>query len=1116
MKLFPYLFLLVFVFVTAQPSADNPWMDQLRQEKSGELTYQDIKNAGEAYWATHDKDAKGSGYKPFMRWIDAAASYVKVDGTLQGARDLEQIMNSRSIQKSTLVDNSNWNAVGPFTTLGTGSWSTGQGRVNTLTVDPNNANTYYIGAPGGGIWKSIDAGVNWTPLSDFLTEIGVSAIAVDPTDSNTIYIGTGDDDGGDTFSIGLMKSTDGGQTWNSTGLTFTGATGNISEVYLDPRDSNKIFVSSNQGFYRSTNGGSSFTRTFAGNVKDIKLKPNTPDTIYLSTINSFQISTDNGLTFSQPSTGLPSGMRRSVIAVTPANVNYVYLLIIDNSAGLLGIYRSTNSGATFTRRDNGTDILESGQGNFDLAFEVSPTNAELLYTGCLNAWRSFNGGTSFTKVNSWSNPTGASYTHADIHQIRQFGSELFVMSDGGVYRSGNSGNSFTDLTAGAQIGQFYRIAVSAQSSADIVGGLQDNGGHTRSGDLWKNFYGADGMDGGINPLDSNIRYGFIQSGGGLYFTDNAGNTLQGSISRPSNETGNWITPLKTDSQGTIYVGYTRLYKVQNGSFAIVSSPFGANIDVLEIDPSDDNTIYMAINSQLYRSTNAGVNFTQVAGFPQDITAIEVSNNDSNIVYVSTRFSFGSVYKSDNQGTSFTDITSNLPNLGKNTLASLPLSIDGELFVGTTRGVYKYDEVTTQWDTFNNNLPNVNIRDLEVNAVDNILTAGTYGRGIWQTSALAGPPPTDINLVSITTSNSSTTCSSSDVDVVLQNGGTNMINSFNLTYSVNGGATLNNSYSVVIPSQGQTTVTITGLNLNLGSNDLSVTVDTFNDAFASNNTESTTILKNNTGVINDIHQFENRDFLTFNQSTGANLWERGVPTGIVLNQAVSGSQVYATNLGGEHPNDTVAYLFTGCYDLVGLNNPTLQFEMAFELELNWDIMYMESSTDGGTTWNTLGSSTDPNWYNSNRSPNGINCTNCVGAQWTGTDATMKTYSYDLSAFSSENNITFRYVFQSDQSVTEEGVVIDNVVVTGTLSNDDRQLQDSYRVYPNPSKGDFTLSWNNSDSFDYAIYDVTGKLITTKSNNSGDSHEINISGVANGMYFLNITTATGNITEKLIVN
>lgn len=1117
MKLLPYIFILAFLFTAAQPGTDYPWMQELRQQKSGELTYQDIKTAGEAYFAIHDKDVKGSGYKPFMRWLDAAKAYVKEDGTMQTASDIAQILNDRVVKKSTQSDNSNWNPIGPFTTLGTGSWSTGQGRTNTMIVDPNNPNTYYVGAPAGGIWKSIDAGVNWTPMSDFLSQIGVSAIAIDPTDSNIIYIGTGDDDANDSYSIGLLKSTDGGLTWNNTGLAFNDNNSNISEVYLDPRDSNKIFVSSNKGFFRSTDGGVSFSNNLPLNVKDIKFKPGDPDTIYLSSIGSFLISTNNGVSFTTSTSGLPSSRSRSVIGVSPANPNYVYLLIIDASASLVGLFRSNNSGATFTRRDFGVDILESPQGFFDLALEVSPTDAETIYTGCLNIWKSTNGGLQYTKINSWSNPTGASYTHADIHQIRQFGTELFAMTDGGIYRSNNDATTFTDLTASAQIGQFYRIAVSSQSSAQIIGGLQDNGGQARSGNQWKNFYGADGMDGGINPLNANERYGFIQNGAGLYLTNNAGNSLQNAINSPFNENGNWITPLKTDSQGTIYVGYSRLYRVQGSSFVSVSPSFGTNITLIEIDPNNDNIIYVTVNNQLYRSTNAGVNFTLASSFSNWISAIEVSNNDSNIVYVSTEFSSGSVYKSLDQGNNFTDITANLPNLGKNTLASLPMSADGELFVGTTRGIYKYDDLSAQWSTFSNNLPNSNVRDLEINGVDNILTAATYGRGIWQTSITAGPPATDINLVSVGASTTNFSCGSSDVDVVVENRGTTSINSFDISYTINGLAAISNTYNTVIASQGQTTITLSGLNLNLGVNDVSVTVNTTNDAIINNNNKTLSLLKNNAGVINDVHQFENRDLLTFNDvGVGSNLWQRGVPSGSVLNQAASGSQVYATNLSGQYPNGTIAYLFTGCYDLVNVINPTLQFEMAFQLEQNWDIMYVQYSTDAGVNWNILGSSTDPNWYNSNRSPNSVNCTNCVGAQWTGANTVMNTYSYDLTPFNAESNITFRYVFQSDGSFTEEGVVIDDLVVTGTLSNSDQSIIDSYRLYPNPSKGVFTLSWNNTDSFDYAIYDLTGKLITTQSNNSGDIHNINISGVAPGMYFLNISTTSGMVTEKLIVN
>lgn len=1115
MKHLSFVIFTICTLASAQLGTDAPWMATLNK-KSIAPTYEEIKQAGERWFETHDKNQKGSGYKPFMRWVSQAEAYVKVDGTLQTPEEIDAILAKRALRfKNTTTDNSNWMPIGPFQVAGTGSWSTGTGRVNTTTVDPNNSSTYYIGTPSGGIWKSTDAGVNWAPISDFLSEIGVSAIAIDPNDSNIIYIGTGDDDANDTNGFGLLKSTDGGVTWNATGLSFGGNGDSINEVYLDPTNSNTLFVSSERGFYKSVDAGATFTRTFPGLVDDIKLKPGDPNVIYLATNNAFFKSTNKGDSF-LPVAGLPTGVSRMVIGVTPANANYVYLLIVDNNQALIGLYRSTDSGNSFIKRDNGTDILESPQAWFDLAMAVSPTNAEIVFTGCLNVWRSTNGGAAFTKINSWSNPSGASYTHADIHQLRFFDNELFASTDGGVYRSTNLGTNFTDLTETAQIGQFYRIAVSKQSSADVIGGLQDNGGQTRSNDQWKNFYGADGMDGGIDPNNSNVRFGFVQNGGALYFTTNSGNNLLGSINRPAGENGNWITPLKVDNAGTIYAGYSRLYKVQNNNFVAVSQPFPGNIEHLEIAPGDDNLIYVAVDSRIYRSTDAGASFTPLASFPRNITSIEAHHDNTNIVYVSTSGSIGKVYKSTDQAGSFTDITSNLPNLGKNTLAHQPLSPNNELYVGTTRGVYKYSEVDAQWNLFSNNLPNVIVRDLEINGTDNILTAGTYGRGIWQTAITTSSPNDDIGLSNITTGANSNSCSTDSIEVTVVNNGTNTINSYDVSYSVNGGAIATNTYNTTIAPQGQDTVTISNLTLLTGANTIDVSVITANDTFATNNDQSFTINNNFDGGINDIHGFENRDFITESNSSPSSVWQRGVPTGAVLNQAVGGSQVYATNLSGNYGDESIDYLYTGCYDLVGITNPTLEFDMAFIIENNWDLLYMEYSTDGGNSWTVLGSSSDPNWYNSNRTPNGTDCFNCIGAQWTGTASTFYNYSYDLTAFNNEPNISFRFVFHTDQSVNEEGVVIDNFVVTGTLSNNDvPSLENTLQVYPNPSDGRFNLQWDNAPSYNYQIYDVSGKLLQQKRDITTRQHALDLEGVAQGVYFLHIQSEGSTITKKLIV-
>ncbi|PQJ20345.1 T9SS type A sorting domain-containing protein [Nonlabens tegetincola] len=1122
MKKFISLFIVLFCSAMAfsQLGSDAPWMKELQlQKKDGSITLKDIKLAGDAYWQTHDKNKKGSGYKPYMRWLNQMEAFVKPDGTLQSSKEIMDQLNAISVAKSTMMDESNWVPAGPFNYTNTGSWSAGQGRVNTIKVDPNNPSTYYIGAPNGGIWKSTDAGINWTPLSDFIGRIGVSAIEIDPNNSNIIYIGTGDDDAGDSPSIGMLKSTDGGLTFNPTGLVFAGNSRNISEIYVDPNDSNKLFISANNGFYRSTNGGQTVVRTFQGNVKDIKLNHADSNIIYLATDESFYRSTDNGVTFTSVTAGLPlpNNVGRIVIGVTPANSNYVYLLYAQGDMSFGGIYRSTNGGSSFTRRDNGsTDILESSQAWFDLALEVSETDPNSIYTGCLNVWKSTTGGSSFFKINDWNNPTGAAYTHADIHQIRQFGNELFVCSDGGIYKSTDTAVTFTDLTGSAQISQFYRIAVSPTNSADMIGGLQDNGGFTRTNNAWSNYYGADGMDTGINPQNPNIRYGFTQNGGGLYFTTN-GISNAGSIGGP--EGGNWITPLKTASDGTIYAGYSRLYTVDPSSgFTPVSSSFGSNIDVIEIDPSNNNRIYVGVNTRLFRSDDAGSTFNLVYTDSSNIQAIEVSNTDSNVVYITTNGINGRVLKSTNLGASFTNITANLPFLGKNTLAHQPLSANDALYVGCTVGIYRLTNSSNQWEPFMNNLPNSNIRDLEINAVDNTLTAATYGRGIWQTAVTVVQAQDDASIQNAALLSGSTiSCSSDDVDVTVRNNGQNIISTLDINYTINNGAVVSQTLNTNIPAGSSSTFTLSGIPFTVGDNELNIQIVAPNDQFPGNNNYNLNIIRNQSSVGNDIYSFASRDFLTENADGSSPLWERGVPAGSVLNNAGAGndSNVYATNLDGDHGNNTIAYLYSGCYDLTSMRNPVVQFDMAFSIELNWDLLYMQYSVDGGISWSVLGTASDPNWYNSNRSPNGQNCFNCVGAQWTGFSTTLSTYSYNLAALSNENSIIFRFVYHSDQFETEEGAVIDNFVVTGTLSNENNTLENSFTIYPNPSKGAFNLRWNNEQSFDYSIYDLSGKLIQSQINNTGTDHKIDLNNVSQGLYLIKIATKDSVTTQKLLI-
>ena len=216
------ILLLVCLFTIIQTygqyNENAPWMfDNTTPNKSSstKITLKEQSDAFDQYWIGKDFTAKGSGHKPFKRWENHWRNYVLKDGSIATPNFLWNAYNHKqSLAKSNVAS---WQSKGPHTT----NVKRGQGRVNTFIIDPNNPNTYYVGAPSGGICKSADAGINWAPLSDYIPQIGVSGIAIDPNNSNIIYIATGDDDNRDTYSVGVLKSTDGGQTWNATGLNFT-------------------------------------------------------------------------------------------------------------------------------------------------------------------------------------------------------------------------------------------------------------------------------------------------------------------------------------------------------------------------------------------------------------------------------------------------------------------------------------------------------------------------------------------------------------------------------------------------------------------------------------------------------------------------------------------------------------------------------------------------------------------------------------------------------------------------------------------------------------------------------------------------------------------------------
>jgi len=192
-------------------------------------------------------------------------------------------------------------------------------------------------------------------------------------------------------------------------------------------------------------------------------------------------------------------------------------------------------------------------------------------------------------------------------------------------------------------------------------------------------------------------------------------------------------------------------------------------------------------------------------------------------------------------------------------------------------------------------------------------------------------------------------------------------------------------------------------------------------------------------------------------------------------------------------------------------------MAFEIEFDWDLLYMQYSTDLGQNWNVLGSADSPNWYNSSRfSGDGINddCYNCIGAQWTGTNLDMNEYSYNLTELETHDNIIFRFVFHTDQYVTEEGVVIDDFVIDGaSLSTSDEDLI-NFAVYPNPSSNIFNIRLSDINSYNLYVRDITTKLLFRDSINNSN-YKLDLSGFSKGVYLIEIESNNIHITKKILL-
>lgn len=927
------------------------------------------------------------------------------------------------------VNLGNWTHFGPLN----GNLHGGIGRVNCIAFHPDNSSIMLAGAPAGGVWKSTDGGVTWTTNTDLLPNLGVSDIAYDPIHPDTIYLATGDRDAADTYSIGLLKSVDGGATWQTTGMSYTvQQSRRIGGVYVNPKNTQEVVVATRSGIYKSTDGAATFSLAQGGSWQMLTYAPTSSDTLYAGSNIGGNISrsTDAGSTWTALSNGLPvSGVSRVELATTADDPNYVYAVFSASNNGLYGVYRSTDAGSTWTQQLAGSskNLLHwdanpsgntsagssGGQGWYDLAIAVSPVNKNIVYVGGVNVWRSTNGGSTWSLSAHWYGGGGAAFTHADQHKFvfKPGTGTLYLGNDGGVYSTAD-GNSYSSLNDGLHITQYYRIDGSESDAEIVIGGAQDNGTHLFDNPNWDRVRGGDGMDNAIAETNSNVMYAAFQYGS-FGKSTNRGQSFNANFNLPPNGSGQWVTPFVIDpnDDNILYAGYNQLWKSTNAgaSFAATSSSISGStnsgIDVIAVSKSNSSVIYIAINNSVYKSSNGGSSWTLITGNisnTRTVTDIAISDVDENHIWI-TKSGYDAnakVFESFNAGTTWTNVTGSLPNLPVNTIIHQD-GTNGSIYVGTDIGVYYMDAGATDWVAYMSGLPNVIVNDLEIHYGTGKIKAGTYGRGMWESplaSSFLGKPQAGFTANPSTLCSISDTISLTDESLFLPTSWTWDIYPTTFNY-VNGTNSSSQHPEVVFSANGSYTVQL----------------------IVQNNSGADTIVK--VGAIGvgglplsfseDFTNGMSEDFLVVNPDGGITWADHSAGAGSVFMDFFNYSSVGAKD-----------ELLMPVLDFTGFNNVELVYDVAYRTYPNAvDSLNIYVSTDCGASWALLDARGEDGTLNfATGTAMTTMFTPTVASDW-------RTDTLDLSAYSGMSSVRIKFEGVSDYG---NNLYLDNINVTGSVN------------------------------------------------------------------------------------
>ena len=462
------------------------------------------------------------------------------------------------------------------------------GRISDIAIHPDDENHWYVAVGSGGVWKTENAGITWTPIFDRESSYSIGSVTIDPNNPNTIWVGTGENVGGRHvgFGDGVYRSTDAGASWTNMGLT---ASEHISKVVIHPENSDVIWVAAQgplwnaggeRGLYKSTDGGSTWNKVLGDEewvgVTDMVMDPRDPDVLYAATWQRHRTvaaymgggpgtgihkSTDGGETWMELKKGIPGSNKGKIgLAISPQQPDIIYAAIeLDRTKG--GLFMSEDRGATWKKM---SDMVSGGTGpHYYQELYASPHHFGRIYLMNVRTIVSNDHGRTYSNLPERNK-------HSDNHALAFRADDpdyLLMGSDGGVYESYDHANNWRYI-GNLPLTQYYKVAVDDELPFyNLYGGTQDNGTHEgpSATDLaegirntdWKHILFADGHDTATEPGNPNIVYGETQRGG-LHRIDRATGTVTFIQPQPLEgddyERYNWDAPILVSPHSP-----TRLY-----------------------------------------------------------------------------------------------------------------------------------------------------------------------------------------------------------------------------------------------------------------------------------------------------------------------------------------------------------------------------------------------------------------------------------------------------------------------------------------------------------------------------------------------------------------------------